>query len=204
MITFFDLETNSKEPSEAEILTGYFEVHTDNREVISTYTFKSQIDKWCEDAEKIHGISRGEMYGYPDKKKALYGLNNYLSNLPRDNTFICYANPNNFGKTIHFDRAVIDMNLMLYGYNYKLPNITSVYTLAKLAHSKNLFDPVINEETNRASFTQENVYYALFESKYNAHDAHDDVQALVELFYELRDMLNNNRVSKNKKQMELF
>lgn len=202
MICFFDLETTSKDVYNAEIITGYFELVYDG-EAVANYHFQSQVNKWSEEAEEIHGISYYEMKNFPVKEKALYMLNNFLSNIPEGCKFWCYSNPNNMGQYIIYDKAIIEMELMYNDLSFKFDNIDTVYLMAKLAYTMGLFDPV-KSESNRNSFKQEAVYRALFDEEYDSHKAYDDVQAMKKIFYELEDMINNNRQNKNKMQLSLL
>lgn len=67
MFVFVDLETTSKRPSSAEILTADF-IHTDeNFKIIEkkSYNFRPRIwDKEASEASAIHGISRDQAFQF--------------------------------------------------------------------------------------------------------------------------------------------
>ena len=67
----------------------------------------------------------------------------------------------------------------------------SVHDTAKYCAKNGYFTP-IRGKSGRQSFTQENVYFALFGEKYNAHNAKDDVLALVKIYNKLLSYKNEN------------
>jgi hypothetical protein len=189
---FFDLESNSLNPYSSEIITGSFKLTDDDLNMIDGYYFESQVNKWCEDAAAIHKISKSEMLTYPDKKKALDNLCNWLSKLDKYEAVV-FANPNNELGRIHYDCALMQMELMnhlevdrLEMQPFKPQNIISVHTMAKDAEKAGLFRAIKNPDTNRKSFTQVNVYKALFDEVYDAHDAVADVNAMGMIYKELK------------------
>jgi len=189
---FFDLESNSLNPYAAEIITGSFKLVDDDLNMIDSYYFESQISKWCEESAVIHKISKSEMLTYPDKRKALDGLCSWLSKLGKYEAVV-FANPNNELGRIHYDCALIQMELMnhlhvdrLEMQPFKPQNIVSVHTMAKECEKAGLFEAYRKPETNRKSFTQVNVFKALFDDVYDAHDAVADVNAMGMIYKELK------------------
>lgn len=209
MRCFLDCETTGTNVLNDEIIEAYFKVVHYGFE-LETYHLKSQVAKWSCEAEKIHGISETTMLGYPEKKVALGGLNDFLKSLDGDTVFICFANPNNMGEFYYFDKSIIEAQFIYNEFDFRFPNINiskfiSVYDMAKDAYKKKLFIPVKNPETNRISFSQENVYLALFEESYDsAHNAKSDVESLERIYVELNDMLRYNRPNRSIKQLGLI
>jgi len=189
MKCFFDIETNSKEIYKAEIIEAYFLL--DNGE---KYHFKSKVDNWSYEAQEIHNIDQATMLTYPDKKQAYRDLLKWIGQF-NIKEFICFSNPNTMQGFMHFDLAVIKVQLdELAGthtlfYKYFNDNVTSVHTMARKAAQKRYFTPIKRKsETGKMvqSLTQENVFLALFNEKYkNAHRADIDVKAMVKIYNEL-------------------
>lgn len=202
-ICFFDIETNSKEAMLAEIITGFF--HCTEFE---DFFYESQVDNWSKEAENVHDIKENDMIFFEKKEIALKKLNVYLNSLPESTLFVCYANANNMGEYYHFDRAVIDMQMNIYGYKVDLSNIKSAHTMAKSAYKSNLFMP--NKKLSKKNrlindFTQSGVFNALFGYSFDgAHDAKNDVLACKKIYYELDDILSKNRKAGDIRQMELI
>lgn len=67
----------------------------------------------------------------------------------------------------------------------------SVHKIAKDCASARLFAP-IKGKSGRESFTQVNVYKALFNDVYDAHTAKSDVIALVKIYRKLLQLKNEN------------
>lgn len=200
-ILYFDLETTGINPYTAEIITGYFELHTDQSS--NSFFLQSQVNQWSHEAEMIHGISQVEMRGFPAKKQALDGLVAFLSSaMPFD--CCLYANPKTPLGYLFYDVAVLQMELMdhcgvdrLEKQPFTPMNIINVYDMAKDAAKKEYFEP-IRGESGRASFTMENVYKAIFNDSYKAHDCFEDVRAMIQI----KDFIDSGQ--SNKKQMELI
>ena len=194
----FDIETNSKDVYEAEIIEAYFLL--DNGE---DYHFKSKVDNWSIQAENIHHIKESTMLAYPDKKQAYRDLLEWIGQFDIEE-FICFANPNTMHGFMHFDIAVIKMQLFnLAGthtlfYKYFNDNVLSVHTMAREAARDGLFTPIKRKsETGRMvqSLTQENVFKALFGKSYsNAHTAYIDVKSMLQILRELVQLRNENKL----------
>lgn len=200
---FFDIETTGLNPYTAEILTGCFILLDKENNYIDEYEFKSQVDTWSESAEKIHKISFSESSTYPSKRQALDGFTRWLSGLP---LFECYlfANPNTELGYLFYDVATLQMQLMNYlnvnrveQQPFAPQKIISVYTLAK--DLKDYYTPVKNT-SGRASYSQPNVYKALFNESYDAHNAKADVMAMIRIYNKLIYLKENNL----KQQLDLF
>lgn len=185
-LLFYDLETTSVDIFKAEIITGYF-LDSDGNE----YHMKSQVDNWSFEAQEIHGITENEMLSYPGKIKAHKDAFNYLKKY-EDHLWICYANPKTIYGTITYDRGVL-INCMLetLGEDLKIENHLSVYNLVKLAEEKNLFAPIKGKK-GRKSYSQKNVYKAIFNSSYDAHNAKADVIAMKRIYEKITQSLINN------------
>lgn len=202
-ICFFDIESTSKDALEAEIITAYFKC-TEN----DNFHFKSQVDKWSHEAEQVHKITKYEAMSYPRKEDAIKELYNYLSILPNDTLFVCFANTNNMGSFYHYDSAVITTQLDLYDYKFNFQKIVSAHTMSKKAYKMGLIEPLTKKTITGKTlndFTQNGVYKALFNTDIDgAHDCINDVNALCEIYNELSYLINNNIKSKNVKQLDLF
>lgn len=179
---YLDTETTGTDVYNSEIIEAYFEVY-DNGEKIDHYYLRSSVLKWSNEAQEIHGISEKQAMSYDNKSQAYFKL---LRWLPSNFKFITYANKNYFGETINFDVAILMNELDLQGYssfyfnaNYKPGKHISVHDLAKKL--KNRIGIVGN-------LSQENVYKHLFGGEYNAHNAVDDVQALVKIHKKLLEL----------------
>ena len=198
---FFDLETTGISPYSSEVITGFFQL-VNGENIIDTHTFASQVSRWSESAAEIHKISEASMMQMPSKKVAYDNLCLWLLSLPSYEAIV-YANPNTELGYMHFDIALLQFELMnhlcvddLFSQPLKPTKITSVHTLAKEAFKDGLFTPIKNEN-NRNSFKQTDVYKALFNDSYNAHDAVDDVNAMIRIYNELMRLRETGEITKN-------
>jgi DNA polymerase III epsilon subunit-like protein len=179
---YMDAETTGVNPYRDEPIEIYFRAYKDG-EFYDDYYFKSKVDVWSYEAELIHGISQLKAQNYPNKDTAFRQL---LDWLPSRFKFITYTNKKTMQGTINFDVAILENELHLQGFEpyylkneYKMSDPISVHDLAKECAKKGYYQPIKNN--GRASFTQENVYGALFGQTYDAHNAVDDVIALVRI-----------------------
>ena len=186
-----DTETNGINPYYNCVIEAYF--HIDDK---NNYHLKARPDFWDDQAALIHNISYAEAMSYHDKKTA---WRNFLKWLPKNFRFVNWANKNTELGCVNFDHAIIWNELNLLGMpqyhlenHYKMKPSYSVYDLAKYCAKNGYFTP-IRGKSGRQSFTQENVYKALFGEKYNAHNAKDDVLALVRIYNELLRLNNEQR-----------
>lgn len=196
---FCDFESTGTNPYTAEVITGFF-----LKEDGDSYDFKSQVISWSDEASQIHKITYEEMLSYPEKKDAMDGLVNWL---PGVFEMVVYANPQTKLGYLLYDVVLLKMNLMNY-YNVdkesQLPFTilgTSVHTLARACHNLGLFEPIKNESTNRYSFSQQNVYRALFDSYYNAHNAKSDVLAMKRIYDRLNHIKKTGIADKGQIQL---
>mgnify|MGYP003644224618 CR=1 FL=1 len=155
---------------------------------------KAQVKNWCEVAESIHKISFKKMRSFDKKDKAFREL---LGWLPKRFRFITYANKNTQLGRLNFDVAILENELSLLGCKnhfllneYEMQPNLSVHTLAKQAHKENKFATL--KRNNRDSFRQVDVYKALFGGEYDAHDAKEDVKALVRIHKKLLTLKDEN------------
>jgi DNA polymerase III epsilon subunit-like protein len=186
-----DCETTGINPYYSEVIEAYFYIDDNN-----AFHLKARPDNWCYEAEQIHKISYAQASTYPDKKTAYREL---LQWLPKDFRFISYVNKNTELGTINFDVACIWNELNLLGMpQYHLENVykmkppISILDLARKAANNGLYQP-LKGKSGRVSYSQENTYKALFNEKYNAHDAKEDVLALVRIHKELVRLNNENQ-----------
>lgn len=196
---YFDCETTSKDIYQAEIIEAFFLV-VENNSIVDEYTLKAKPDNWSLEAELIHGISYQTASLYPEKNSAYKSLLNWL---PSDFCFINYANTSTIYGHINYDVGVLRNELSLVGCKnyllentYKMSKPVSVHTIAKQCASAGLFTPVKNK-TGRDSFTQSNVFYALFKDTYNYHNAKEDVLALYKIHNELIRLQNEQSTAFN-------
>jgi hypothetical protein len=201
---FFDVESTGIDVYSSEIITGYFLCEDG-----SDYNFQSQVNNWSYEAELVHKITYDEHLAYPAKSAAFDRLLDWLYSLGAD-TFelVIYTNPNTMQGHINFDRAILEMELMNYlnlNSYHSLPfkfKSFSVYTLAKECAKLGYFTP-IRGASGRESFTQVNVYKALFDGlEYDAHCAFDDVISMKKIYDKLTYLKENN--IKQASQRELF
>lgn len=186
-LLFYDFETNDTDVFKAEILTGYFLDSYGNE-----YNMKSQVYVWSDDAEKIHGISYGKMKTFPRKFTAHLDLYDWLEPYENTHTFISYSNPNTIYGTISYDRGVlINSMLEVLGQDYKVDYHISVYALVREAKKRGLFTPIRGDK-GRASYSQPNVYKAIFNKEYDAHNAKADVLAMKEIYDKVTYALTHN------------
>lgn len=204
---FFDLETTSLDCYSAEIIEGYFVLKDENNKKISEHYLKSQVDNYNAEAYGVHGISEALMRTYLPKKAALDNLSEFLSSCGLFEAIV-YANPNQMGSIYHYDVAVLQMQLMnhlhvdkLEHQPFKPQKITSVYTMAKEAIKEGLIDPV-KKDNNRADLSLSGVYKALFGNSFNAHNAKEDVEAMLKVYKEIIDRRNNGAIVRD--QLELI
>ena len=208
---FFDIESTGTNPYTAEIIEANFQEYIDGVKT-REYDYRARVDFWSEDAEKIHKIKEYETLGYNAKREALEKL---VSWLPKEFTFLTYANKNTELGVINYDVACLENELNLSGYkNYFLKNAKkmkapiSVHTIAKECARKLLFAPILGKEayrlgivrnesakaSNRQSFAQGSVYYALFgELPPSSHRAKIDVDCLVRIYNELVSLQNETK-----------
>lgn len=184
MRCYFDIETTSKDPYNAEIITGFFLCEDG-----SFFDMKAQVDNWSYEAVLIHNITQAEMLSHPTKQKAFDDLLDFVQS-NNISEFVCYANQQTVHGFMTYDLAVIKMQMfLLYGthtlfYKYFNDKPISVHAMAKEMARQGYFTP-LKGESGRDSFTQVNVYKALFRSDYNSHRAYDDVIALKRIYDEL-------------------
>ena len=189
---YFDCETTGLNPYCSELITAFFYIDDDN-----TFELKARPLDWSYEAQQIHKISLEDAMNFPEKKHSYREL---LKWLPKNFRFITFVNKNTELGIINFDVALLVNELNLLGTpNYWLENTLgmkqpiSVHTIARQLGSKGNFRPYVNPETNRASYSQVNVYKALFGETYNAHDAKEDVMALVRIHKELLRLKDENK-----------
>lgn len=192
---FFDCETTGINPYCSEIIEAYFYVNDD-----VNYHYKARPLTWSNEAQAIHGISYASASLYPDKSIAIENLINWIAKLDSFR-LITYTNKQTELGYINFDVAILCNELDLNGYpfytlerKYKMKTPLSVHETAKWCAKQGYFT-AIRGASGRQSFTQENVYKALFNQEYNLHDAKEDVLALVRIYKELLRLKNENQSS---------
>lgn len=188
---YLDCETTGINPMYHEIIEAYFYINED-----INYHLKARPDNWCEQAEQIHKISYAQASTYSDKKTAYREL---LKWLPKDFRFITYVNKNTELGHINFDVAILVNELNILGTpnyylenTYKMKPAISVLDIARKCANNGLFQP-LKGASGRVSYSQSNVYKALFNDNYNAHNCVDDVKALVRIHKELVRLSNETR-----------
>lgn len=178
MKIFIDFETTGISVYNSEIITGYF-----LREDGLDYFFKSKVNKWSYEAQEVHKITEQEASTFPEKKQAIIDLIKWL---PNEFEFVCYSNPNTQDGFINFDFALLheavqtELDLSSFNMPYKA-TVKSVYTMIKDSYKNGLFNP-IRGKSGRFSFKQTDVYTALFDTSYDAHDARSDVLAMKRIY----------------------
>ena len=198
---FFDFETTGICSYNCEVITGYFK-----NENGDSHYLKSKVDNWSEEAFEIHNIPYDVMLTYEDKNIAWEKLMQWM---PQDFEGVFYANSNasqlygaldnGVKHEVYFDKSVLIINIMelMDIYHYcKFPyNVkwTSVYDLAKEADKKGVFKAIAREGKRVKNFSQEMVYKAFFNDTYNAHDAKDDVNAMIRIYNELTNRMESNQ-----------
>lgn len=176
----FDVETTGLvHNSASEVIEAFFLICDDNYNVIDELTLNVVPDKWEEQAEMVHGINELEASNGLEKKDACEKLSKFLK-IHHPYTIYCYVNP--IG-SVYYDCAVIrlmyfDAN-MLYDYykHFNANKFISVYTMAKEALKTMGY--------TGKSFSQTSVYEYLFNKKYMAHRAKDDVYAMRDILIRL-------------------
>lgn len=175
---FFDLETTGINSHFAEIIEGYFE--TDSGK---SFEIKCRVEKWSEDAAKIHGISYSDMLTYNDPYSELHRLFDWLPK--QDFEFITYANTS---RGENYDVGVlraqsfwmqVDKGYDDFYYKSWMPidrrsKKTSVWELAK----QRIKLP------KKTRYTQENIA-KYFGFTYSSHRAKDDVKAMKKIYKRL-------------------
>ena len=188
---YLDCETTGINPYYNEVIEAYFYIDDE-----TNYHLKVKPDNWSYEAEQIHKISYAQSSTYPDKKTAYREL---LKWLPKDFRFLTWVNKNTELGHLNFDVAILWNELNLLGMpNYHLENVykmkppISILDIAKKTANDGLFQP-LKGKSGRVSYSQANVYKALFNESYNAHDAKEDVLALVRIHKELLRLSNENK-----------
>lgn len=184
-LLFMDLETTSTDIFQAEIIEGFF---LDN--LGKEYHMKSQVNTWNDESQKVHKISQAQMQSYPEKLKAHQDCYEFIKNY-KDHLWICYANPKTKYGHIYYDKGVLINSLLECDIDFKIDNILSVYDLVKEAYNLGLFEPIKGNK-GRKSFSQENVYRAMFAEEYDAHNAREDVLAMKRIYDKITHALTYN------------
>lgn len=193
----FDLECNDRDVTNAEIIDGAFCVTDSKFNIIDTHRMLSQVDKWSDEAQKVHGISYVDTLAYPTKQEAYNELFKFLSK-HKPYTPVVYSNPNNFGFFYHYDIAVLKMQLnYLYDnhvifYQYFSDNVYSPYLEIKELHKNKTL--TIAPHPTLTQFSMENVYLNMFNQKYDAHKSVDDVDALLRICKEINKLKANGNI----------
>jgi hypothetical protein len=200
---FFDIEATGRNAYASEIIEMYL-----LREDGLDYHFKSKVKKWSVEAETIHKIPKAEMLTYPEKNKA---WNNLLNWLPSEFELICHANPQSELGYLLYDVVMFKYELLNHLNLYREDEIPlsitsfSTHSLAKECARLGYFTPIRNPETNRASFTQDNVYKALFgELPKVSHRAKDDVLSMKKIYDYLIELKDSGNKLANNLQMSLL
>lgn len=136
-ITFFDLETTTKEPATAELLTGYFRtVDAQTKNVIDELHVKMKPLKWIKESYEFHGLSESLCSTFPDKKVMMREIFRYLIKY-QDTLLICHANYTTFGIKGYFDWQVIKKECLymdvLHHFNERFSEMIlySTHTIAR-------------------------------------------------------------------------
>lgn len=190
-VIWYDFECTDKDIINAEILTGYLLTNTGE-----DYYIESQVDVYRDDSEKVHGISYGRMKTFPEKIKAHRDLYNWVKPYLETHYFVCYSNPNTIYGTISYDRGVLINSLLdTLGIVIDIDKHFTVYNLVVEASKRGLFTPIKAPNKNgkmQVSYSQPNVYKALFNEEYDAHNAKADVLALKRIYYKIAFALQHN------------
>lgn len=188
---FLDCETTGINPYCSEIIQAYFYVNDD-----LNHHLKARPLEWSYEAQEIHGITYVEASDYPEKKDAYRAWLKWLPCKPF--RFITWVNKNTELGKINFDVAILVNELNLLGTpNYYLENKRfmrmpiSALDLARECANAGLFQP-LKGSSGRVSYTQANVYKALFGESYKTHDAKEDVKALVRIYKKLIQLKDEN------------
>ena len=178
MKIYVDFETDSLNMHFAQIIEGYF-----YREDGESYLMQAcPKGEWNTEAEAIHGISyeRAQSFDKPE-----IALAKVLKWLPMKFTLCCWANINHYYKGAYtfcpYDYGVLASNIMWHlGWNEF--NKFRVNVKWQSIHQK------AKEQLRLKSYKQENVARQ-FGIEYNAHNAKDDVMAMVAIDKKLDDIL---------------
>ena len=204
---YLDCETTGLNPYCSEVIEAFFYIDESN-----SFHLKCKPLEWSDEAAMIHKIPYSVAMSYPEKKDAFRELLNWL---PKDFRFLSWVNKNTMLGHINFDLAIIVNELNLLGCKnyyleneYKMKPAISVLDLARKSALNKLFTPMLGKDSynlgitnrvesktsNRQSFSQSSVYYALFgELPPNAHDCVDDVLAMVKIYKKLLSFKNENQ-----------
>lgn len=174
-ICFFDLETTDKNPVGAEILTGFFKVVHNERDIAS-YDLKIKPDIFKEEAFAIHGITREQAESFPGREYALRELYRFLKE-NSDSYFCCHANANNFGRFGYYDWTVLASNFgflsqdAYFWFTQLKLKVISTHTIAKKLVKLDSYSLVS--------------LAAHFGHSYQAHNAKADVEAMIFVYRQL-------------------
>ena len=180
MKIFFDFETTSLNPHEAEIIEGYFE-----KENGESLHIKAKPEIWSDDAALIHRISKELADTYPPIQSELRRLCQWL---PKEFSFVCFANVNTPFGCLHYDLACLRMafyridHYFWFEMNYSY-DVISVHTIAKQI----LRGQLINYSQKKIADH--------FGIEYDAHNCVSDVKAMIKIYNNLINYEDNERLS---------
>lgn len=177
MIIVADLETNSINVFEAEIITGFFVCLDDSFNVVDTLSIKCNPFYWSDEAEKIHGISKRQASKYKKFSEVYESIVNFI-HLSGATEFWCHSNSKMYAKITPYDYAVLRMNMMNMGdaayWSINSLRPYSTHSLAKVLQDRFTFE----------SLSLNNICHSLG-IKLNHHDAESDCLATVEIIKQL-------------------
>jgi DNA polymerase III epsilon subunit-like protein len=180
-----DLETNSLNVFDAEIITGFFCLLDDDYNVVKTKSIQSNPFKWSDEAQIIHGITKKQASKYKQFKEVYQELIDWID-LSGATEFWCHSNVKMYGKIVPYDYAILRMNMMNMGDSaYWTINKLRPFSTHSLAKAQNDF--------TFEGYSLDNICKQLkIELKH--HNAESDCLATVEIIKQLLPLTNREEL----------
>jgi DNA polymerase III epsilon subunit-like protein len=179
-ITFLDLETTSKNPNSAEILTVFLRTRRLNDfSIINESYLTFRPEKYLHDSYSIHKLSIEDCDTFDDKWDSFRKLLQYLSKYG-DGLFCCHANHLVFGTYGYFDKQVIEQ--VAFARSSQFQDQTYYWLLQKQLKWISTHTIAKNLRIPSENYKLKTLYKYLFDDDFNHHNAKEDVEATERIF----------------------
>jgi DNA polymerase III epsilon subunit-like protein len=181
-----DLETNSLNVFEAEIITGFFALLDNELNLVDTKLIQCNPSRWSDEAEAVHGITKKQASQYKKFTEVYEGLINWIQ-LSGAKEIWCHSNSVMYGKIVPYDYAILRLQMLNMGdtpfwvVNGLKPY--STHSLAKVLQDRFTFD----------GLSLDNICKEL-SIPLKHHDAESDCLATVEIIKRLLPMTTREEI----------